>query len=1197
MSTPFTLFSGTDYSVLASSLLAPNSGIFVSNILLAPSGGDAVNLYDGSLTTLGIGAGLLLTTGTMPGLTNSVDWFGQDNSATSGLLYNGDAEIDAVVNAVFQTQSYDATTLSFDFTVSDTQATSVSFDLVFGSDEYPEWVDQFVDCAIVTVNGVNYALFNHDPMHPLSVVSSNLAAGYFQDNADDLITGVSPVPIEYDGVSHVLKIVAPIITGGATNHIKIGIADTGDHIYDSGMFIANFAAGTIPGSGVVTTTTGDCTESSDVVTGSTQDEYFNLKAGDDTLYAGAGDDIIVAGQGNDVVYGGSGNDEIMGGGGDDCLDGGDGIADTAVYAGASNAYNVASVTPDNSFVITDSVTGSSSEGKDTLKNVEQVKFSDGLFALGAAGLSLVSDPGVIPPPSNMPGIVVVSGIGSAGHTLTATVSDPDGIDGDNITYQWQRSTDDGASWAVIADATDKKYLLLDGDVGHLIQVVANYTDNGAQPETPVSFPKAILPAQEGDALITLIHLDAPSGSIIINPLTTLLKDALELGISPNIASQAIKTVLGIPSDVQLQSYDAYEVLLANPHDAVALAVEKVAVQIAILTSLSDDDTGMNLTLAILDAASANKTYDLGELSDICAILGFDPSGNLPESVNIIVDRNSSITSDLNDGGDVAAIEKEWVDFCSNQDDVASTSIADLSIHLNQSPQGSATFVLPEAVQNQDYLITSSDLLQGFTDPDGDALSVAILTADAGSVQDNADGTWLFTPAAGYAGPVELTYTVSDGQGGIIEASQMLVVADVNPPAVTTFTPADAAMSVPVGSDMVFTFNENIHFGSGNIAVHFRSPLGDVVESYDVASSANLAISGNTLTINPANDLAPDTHYFVILDEGSVEDLSGNVFAGTTAYDFMTAALPPVEHNLSGNVTFWKTGEAISDVTTTLSSFTLLSGGERVWFNNLQHHADGSSSVELWESTVSLQTDIQSLQLELLLPENSTVVWQQGDGLPDSWTVVMNNDISGRTVLAGVGLDALAPEPVQLGVLKFSAPSALNSFELAVVSGWMGGSGIIPASIACSRSDENGHYIFTDIRESSYMVSADKESSSSTGNAVTAADALAALKIAVGLNPNVDGVAVSPCQYLAADVNHDGKIRSTDALNILKMAVGLESAPEDEWIFVPESVGSETMSRNHVDWSAAAVALDLYENLELDLVGIVKGDADGSWVGE
>jgi len=304
--TPFNIFAGspTGDTTLTSALLAPGgSGIAIvaSSIKLQASGQDAVNFYDGSLAPLGIGAGLLLTSGTTPGTSNTVGWFGTDNSGASGFT-NGDADIDAVVNTVFQTQSYDATTLAFDFTVADPAATSVSFDLVFGSDEYPEWVDQFVDSAIVMVNGVNYALFNHDPLHPLSVVSSNLAAGYFQDNAGNAL------PIEYDGVSHVLKIVAPIIAG-ATNHIKIGIADTGDHVYDSGIFLSNFSAGTIPGSGVVsapiTSTSGP-----DTVTGSSQAELFNLLGGDDTVYAGAGDDIVVAGAGNDVVYGGSGADDM-----------------------------------------------------------------------------------------------------------------------------------------------------------------------------------------------------------------------------------------------------------------------------------------------------------------------------------------------------------------------------------------------------------------------------------------------------------------------------------------------------------------------------------------------------------------------------------------------------------------------------------------------------------------------------------------------------------------------------------------------------------------------------------------------------------------------------------------------------------------------------------------------------------------------
>ncbi len=767
MATPFTVYSGADNTALTNALLAPGSGITIApgSIVLKASGQDAVNFYDGSLAPLGIGAGLLLTSGTTPGTVNTVGWFGTDNSGTSGFL-NGDANIDAVVNTVFQTQSYDATTLSFDFTVADPAATSVSFDVVFGSDEFPEWVDQFVDSAIVMVNGVNYALFNHDPLHPLSVVSANLAAGYFQDNAGNVL------PIEYDGVSHVLKIVAPIIPG-ASNHIKIGIADTGDHIYDSGVFLANFTAGNIPGSGVIIVPPISGTDNSDNLTGTLKDEYFDLKAGDDTCYAGAGDDIVVAGSGNDSVFGGSGADQLKGDAGDDNLDGGIGN-DTAVYAGPSTDYSVAVVS--GGFTITDSKTGPASEGTDTLTNIELAKFSNGLFAIGAGGvLTPVTDPGT--PPANTPGSVAISGIGSAGKTLTAVVSDPDGVAG-AVSYQWQVSSDNGATWSNVGTDSNA-YTVANGDVGKAIQVVASYVDNGAQAESPVSTAKTILAAKEGDLLVTLIQLDAPVGASTINPLTTLVQDAIEFGLSPNTAALAIKTVFGLPAAVNLVTYDAYAVLQATPTDPTALAVEKVAVEVAILTSLSDDDKGTNLTLKILDAAANNQTLDLANANDLANILGLDTTTfdindkkTYPQPLREIFDRNDNIAQ----AGNVGGIETEWQDFLSIQDNVNSTSIADLSIHVNQAPTGVATANLADGLENAAYIVNASDLLQGFSDPEGNALSVSGLSADNGSVTDNGDGTFTITPPPNYSGPVELTYTVNDGLGGATGANQLFVVA-------------------------------------------------------------------------------------------------------------------------------------------------------------------------------------------------------------------------------------------------------------------------------------------------------------------------------------------------------------------------------------------------------------------------------------
>ena len=99
--TPFNIFAGspTGDTTLTSALLAPGgSGIAIvaSSIKLQASGQDAVNFYDGSLAPLGIGAGLLLTSGTTPGTSNTVGWFGTDNSGASGFT-NGDADIDAVV--------------------------------------------------------------------------------------------------------------------------------------------------------------------------------------------------------------------------------------------------------------------------------------------------------------------------------------------------------------------------------------------------------------------------------------------------------------------------------------------------------------------------------------------------------------------------------------------------------------------------------------------------------------------------------------------------------------------------------------------------------------------------------------------------------------------------------------------------------------------------------------------------------------------------------------------------------------------------------------------------------------------------------------------------------------------------------------------------------------------------------------------
>lgn len=91
---------------------------------------------------------------------------------------------------------------------------------------------------------------------------------------------------------------------------------------------------------------------------------------------------------------------------------------------------------------------------------------------------------------------------------------------------------------------------------------------------------------------------------------------------------------------------------------------------------------------------------------------------------------------------------------------------------NQTPIGQPTAVLANGTKNTPYTLSEASLLQGFSDPDGDALSVLALFADHGAIAEGeAGGSWVFTPDAGYSGPVTLYYAVGDDWGGEVAASQ------------------------------------------------------------------------------------------------------------------------------------------------------------------------------------------------------------------------------------------------------------------------------------------------------------------------------------------------------------------------------------------------------------------------------------------
>ena len=122
------------------------------------------------------------------------------------------------------------------------------------------------------------------------------------------------------------------------------------------------------------------------------DDRVSANGGDDIIFAGSGDDYVKGDDGDDALYGEDGNDILIAGRGDDVLIGGEGNNllygeegfDTAVYASRSNENQILFIN-DNTILI------KSLDGKikDTLQDIEQIKFKDALFIIDYENKSLV----------------------------------------------------------------------------------------------------------------------------------------------------------------------------------------------------------------------------------------------------------------------------------------------------------------------------------------------------------------------------------------------------------------------------------------------------------------------------------------------------------------------------------------------------------------------------------------------------------------------------------------------------------------------------------------------------------------------------------------------------------------------------------------------------------------------------------------
>lgn len=336
---------------------------------------------------------------------------------------------------------------------------------------------------------------------------------------------------------------------------------------------------------------------------------------------------------------------------------------------------------------------------------------------------------------------------------------------------------------------------------------------------------------------------APSGSTVINPLTTMLVAA-----GGNTAN--VLTALGLDPaiNIDLTTYDPLAAASAagtTPDEqALAIQMQSKAIQIANIMDIA--------VSAVVDYANVANP-NLSEMMDRIAIslLG---ATDLADK-NVIENAINEAANTLVDLGDERVAEIAEATAAVN------SAIEDISSADAQSPE-------------------NIDLHESMT------RMVAAQMVAQKTLSEEVSKPGLIT-------------SITSENVNLLIAEQLAQVNTLRLSTITDVNPDDGATNVDVASDLVFTFSDAMQRGSGKIEIHRDSYVGTIIESYEASTSTNLTLEGNTLTVNPTNNLAYSSHYFVTFEDGSLKNILGDDFAWTddeNYYDITTGANPYVEND-------------------------------------------------------------------------------------------------------------------------------------------------------------------------------------------------------------------------------------------------------------------------------------------------------------
>ncbi len=212
-------------------------GLTISNVQLTCDSAAYGTFSGGASTNLGFNNGILLTTG------SAVNAIGPNDSIFPASTCVGTSVKDSNLVHIDSAAHNDPCILQFDIVP---QCNTLTLRFVFGSGEYPTYVGSYNDAFGFFItgpnptgpayNGNNIALLpNGTPVSINTVNNGNGNSGPCT-NCTYYVNNSGGATIQYAGMTTVLTVSVALVPC-ATYHFKVAIADAGDCLIDSGVFV------------------------------------------------------------------------------------------------------------------------------------------------------------------------------------------------------------------------------------------------------------------------------------------------------------------------------------------------------------------------------------------------------------------------------------------------------------------------------------------------------------------------------------------------------------------------------------------------------------------------------------------------------------------------------------------------------------------------------------------------------------------------------------------------------------------------------------------------------------------------------------------------------------------------------------------------------------------------------------------------